>query len=310
MNGAPALPRHRRISTRLWSDSRFRALSPIRPSGQALWLYLLTGPHTGVVPGLFVAGPAALAEALGWPLTKTQRCLEEITVSGMAVMDPRSRLVCIPNAAKHNPPASPNVVRAWRKAFDELPECPLRDRAGRHLAMALEGFGKGFVEAFGKGFAKAPADPSPIQDQDQDQNQDQNKDFSPKPPHGGLVVPTARSRSRGAKTDDARTAEGTAALTLLNELTGSAFKATAANLKHARARLADGYTLQDLHAVVRGQVMAWRRTEWAKYLRPQTLFAEKFAGYLEATRQAGNGAGDPHRINAQWDGVESGEARL
>jgi uncharacterized phage protein (TIGR02220 family) len=303
MNGAPALPRHRRISTRLWSDSRFLALSPIRPSGQALWLYLLTGPHTGVVPGLFVAGPAALAEALGWPLATTQRCLEEITGSGMAVMDPRSRLVFIPNAVKHNPPVSPNVVRAWRKAFDELPECPLRDRAGRHLAMALEGFGKGFVEAFGKGFAKAPADPSRIQDQDQDQ------DFSPKPPHGGFVVPKVRSPSRGAKTDG-RTADATAALAVLNELAGSAFKGTAANLKHARARLAEGYTLQDLHAVVQGQVVAWRRTEWAKYLRPQTLFGEKFAGYLEATRQPGNGAGDPHRINAQWDGVESGEARL
>jgi len=313
MNGAPALPRHRRISTRLWSDARFLALSPMRPSGQALWLYLLTGPHTGVVPGLFVAGPAGLAEALGWPLPATQRGLEEIIASGMAMLDPKTRLIFVPNAVKHNPPVSPNVVRAWRKAFDELPECALRDQAGRHVVATLKGFGKGFAEAFGQDFAEAPADPSPIQDQDQDQDQE----VSPQPPLGGLGRPkplgSVQSPRKGRgqkKPPSGDTVEASAALVLLNELTGSAFRPTPGNLKHAMARLAEAYTLADLQAVVRAKAAEWRGTELAQYLRPQTLFSEKFAGYLESTRRMSNGTGDPRRINAQWAGVKSGEVRL
>ena len=42
--------RYRKIEVRMWGDEKFRMLSPLPPSGQSLWLFLLTGPHTGPIP--------------------------------------------------------------------------------------------------------------------------------------------------------------------------------------------------------------------------------------------------------------------
>ncbi|KKK57628.1 hypothetical protein LCGC14_3052570, partial [marine sediment metagenome] len=33
---------YRRVSIRMWGDSKFRALGPIAPSAAGLWVYLLT----------------------------------------------------------------------------------------------------------------------------------------------------------------------------------------------------------------------------------------------------------------------------
>ncbi|MCE4343948.1 hypothetical protein ABQW67_19700 [Xanthomonas hortorum] len=60
--------RYRKVEVRTWGDEKFRALSPMPPSGQGLWLYLITGPHTGPIPGLFRAGRAAMAEELEWEM--------------------------------------------------------------------------------------------------------------------------------------------------------------------------------------------------------------------------------------------------
>jgi hypothetical protein len=40
------MSRYRKIEVRTWSDEKFRELSAIPPSGQGLWFFLLTGPHT------------------------------------------------------------------------------------------------------------------------------------------------------------------------------------------------------------------------------------------------------------------------
>lgn len=150
---------YRRISLRMYGDERFMRLSPLQPSGQALWLYLLTGPHTGPIPGVFVAGRAALAEALGWELEAFDIHLAELTVEGLVEFDKTSRLWFIPNALKHNMPQNPNVVTSWRNQWTLLPECAMRVRIQSAIAEVLhnlsEAFGRSFDAASGKAFAKA-----------------------------------------------------------------------------------------------------------------------------------------------------------
>ena len=171
------MSRYRKISVRLWGDERFRALSRLRPSAQALWLYLLTGPHTGPVPGLASVRLAGIAESLGWSLTATRRCWSEIVEAKMAEADWQAGLVWLPKAVAHNPPESPNVVRAWRTACAELPECALRATAIGHLRSWLreafsEAFSEAFGEAFGEALPKGRAHPSPNQEQEQEQEQE------------------------------------------------------------------------------------------------------------------------------------------
>jgi hypothetical protein len=167
-NGKPKLnpDRYRLITVKMWDDDRFKSLSKPKPNGQSLWVYLLTGQHTTAFPGVFIAGEAALAEALDWPFPSFRRAFKEILDSGMANYDPKHRLVYLPKAVLHNPPQSPNVVIAWRKVYDLLPDCPLKYQLHQQTITNLEclGFGEAFTKAFGEAFKKGSAKPSPNQD--------------------------------------------------------------------------------------------------------------------------------------------------
>lgn len=57
---------------------------------------------------------------------------------------------------------------------------------------------------------------------------------------------------------------------------------SAANVRLITARLKDGYTVADFKTVIDKKYDEWRETEFAAYLRPQTLFGTKFDSYLNA----------------------------
>lgn len=172
------MSRYRKIEVRIWADQNFRELSPLLPSGQGLWFYLLTGPHTGPVPGLFRAGRAAMAEELGWSLDELTDAFEELSSRSMAEADFGARLMWLPNALKHNLPQSPNVVRSWGAELDLLPECALKVKALARMREVLAEMGEPFVAALDEVLAKVvkaspKASPKPKPNQDQDQDQDQ-----------------------------------------------------------------------------------------------------------------------------------------
>lgn len=168
--------RYRKVEVRIWGDEKFRALSPLPPCGQGLFLFLITGPHTGPVPGLFRVGRAAMAEELGWELEDFDKAFQEASAQGLVVADFKARVMWVPNAIKHNKPESPNVVKSWAAEFDLIPECDLKRKAFQHLSASIhalgEAYGKAFDESFGKAFAKTLAKTMPNQEQEQEQEQD------------------------------------------------------------------------------------------------------------------------------------------
>lgn len=67
----------------------------------------------------------------------------------------------------------------------------------------------------------------------------------------------------------------------LNLRAGTRYRSTSEDTrKHIRARIDEGYTLEDFKAVIDHKVAEWKGTEWEKFLRPSTLFGSKFEGYL------------------------------
>lgn len=67
----------------------------------------------------------------------------------------------------------------------------------------------------------------------------------------------------------------------LNQKAGTRYKHSSEDTrKHIRARVNDGYTLDDFKAVIDRKVEEWKGTEWQKFLRPSTLFGSKFESYL------------------------------
>lgn len=47
-----------------------------------------------------------------------------------------------------------------------------------------------------------------------------------------------------------------------------------------KARLREGFKVEDFYTVIDKKVAEWKETDMAKYLRPETLFGTKFEGYL------------------------------
>ncbi len=73
----------------------------------------------------------------------------------------------------------------------------------------------------------------------------------------------------------------------LNSVTGSKFKSSSkSHSENINARLGDGYTVDDLKAVIDLKHAEWGgNQQMCQYLRPKTLFQiGKFDGYLAATR--------------------------
>ena len=55
---------------------------------------------------------------------------------------------------------------------------------------------------------------------------------------------------------------------------------TASHHKFIKARLKEGYTLEDFKKVVDVMVAKWKGTDYEQYLQPQTLFGNKMDNYL------------------------------
>jgi len=67
----------------------------------------------------------------------------------------------------------------------------------------------------------------------------------------------------------------------LNEKAGTKYRHTAEKTKKLiHARMAEGFTVEDFKTVIDNKCADWLNTDYAKFLRPETLFSPKFEGYL------------------------------
>lgn len=173
---------YRRLMVRMWGDEKVMALSRPPPCGQVLWVHLLAGEQTDIIPGLCRTGEAAFAEQLGWGLEGFREAFAEVSRLGMAKADWRARVVWVPKAIEHNAPASPNVVVSWSDAWDRIPECALKLEAWSVVRAFLEGMSKAFVEAFDQACPKPSLMPFGNQEQDQEQDQEQEEAAAARPP--------------------------------------------------------------------------------------------------------------------------------
>ena len=176
------MSRYRKIFIKMWGDVKFRNLTSPDANGQTLWFFLLTGPQTTRIPGLFSSGEAGFAETIGWPIEGFRKVFREVFAQGMVKVDWKARLVWVPKAIHYNRPENPNVVKGWHDTWDEMPECDLKLEAWQELKAFIEGLGEGFVKAFEQACQKPSLKPLPNQEQEQEQEQEKErraKVFSP-----------------------------------------------------------------------------------------------------------------------------------
>lgn len=155
--------RYSRVHQRVWRDAGFQALSPLPPSGQSLWLYLMTCPHRSALPGVIIGSQTQIADELGWEAEAFRQAFREVLGEGgrkvLAEHDARARLTVLIHGLRYDPPASPNVVLGWQAIAADLPECAVLDKHLNRLRKDLvdEGFGQPWLIAFDRAFPRVSA---------------------------------------------------------------------------------------------------------------------------------------------------------
>jgi len=95
----------------------------------------------------------------------------------------------------------------------------------------------------------------------------------------------------------------------LNSKADTKYRAsTESTARHIRARLNEGFTVDDFFSVIDKKVAEWKGSDMEKYLRPETLFGSKFESYLNArsrtnNRRGANGILIDDRQTDELDGI-------
>jgi len=91
----------------------------------------------------------------------------------------------------------------------------------------------------------------------------------------------------------------------LNKASGKNFKPNSEKaVKFTTMRINEGYELADFYKAIDNQVKEWRRTDMRQYLRPETLFGNKFDWYVNASSAEKNKTIDDFVAEAEtnwWD---------
>lgn len=159
------MAKYRKVSVQIWNDAQFRQLPD---DSKLAFLFVLTHPHMSAVGGMR-ASVAGLAEELGWTRERLSKAFQKPIERGMLWLDSEACMLVLPNFVKHNPPESPNVVKAWVKSLGNLPESPLKSRLYDRVVDYVGSLPEAFRKAFGslaKGFA--------YQEQEQEQEQEES----------------------------------------------------------------------------------------------------------------------------------------
>lgn len=181
------MSRFRKVFVKMWGDSKFRSLSAPDANGQTLWFFLLTGPQTTRIPGLFSTGEAGFAEKIGWSLEGFRKAFSEIASKGMVKADWKAQLIWVPKAIHHNIPENPNVVKGWKDTWEEMPECDLKLKAYEEIEGFLKGLGETFLKAFQESCSKPLANPfgNPLPNPLGNRLPNQEQEQEPLPPSEG-----------------------------------------------------------------------------------------------------------------------------
>src|SRR5574338_361158 len=132
--------RYRKIDPRIWNDEKVSQLPKI---SQLSFLYVLTHPNMTALGAMRATIPGLAAE-LG---VKAEAFREAFRV-GLLEADEKACFVGVPKFLKYNPPESINVVKAWGKSWDLIPECPLKTQLWQRVKDFLQGLPQGFADAF------------------------------------------------------------------------------------------------------------------------------------------------------------------
>ena len=252
------------------------------------------GVRVDISPGDIGMSETELAARWQWSRGKVRRFVEELEVDGMVERkntetDRRKLIISICNYSKYQDQSSTdgtgdgpttvqaNLPKSGNSAENsknrDTGDGPAKISASDQDCVCIE-TGKQ-ADGTGDGTGDGPTTVQATDRRRYKNKNGKNEENDKKKDIVGLRAATARE-----------------AIDILNEAAGTGFKYTKTNIGHVTARLAEGFTLDDIRAVVASKVSSWGSDpSMREYLRPQTVFGTKFDAYLQASSSLSSGKG-------------------
>lgn len=201
-----------RVFSAFWQSEDTRNFSE---DGRVLALYLLTSPHANLI-GCFRLPDAYAADDMQWSFERVREGFKELQRKGFLTRDEGSKWTLIHKYLKWNAFENGNVAIAAHRAFDQVPDVPLKSL----LALALLEHGLHIKEAFRNSletlrepFANPEPEPEPILNLNQNQSLNlipSGTCFDGPPAEAASQRKRARSKKDAAPTSETWTAYATA----------------------------------------------------------------------------------------------------
>lgn len=238
---------YRTVHLSFWTDPKVD--DDFTPEDKYFYLYLLTNPHTNLC-GCYEISMKQMVRETGYNEDTVKRLIQRMeNVHNVIQYDPETKEILIPKWGKYNWFKSKDTMKGLSKTAEYVKS----ERLKAQLIALIEGDPLGGVY---------------------------------RPPIGGGGTSVSVLNNSTNTDIDNLTESCNEVIDYLNNVTGSQYKHSETSRKLIRARLKEGFTVDDCKKVILSRWKTWQGTEWQQYMRPDTLFRpSKFEGYLNAGDQ-------------------------
>ena len=249
-----AQSRYSKIHSSIWDSTKFNKLNTFE---KMVFMYFLTCPHGNSI-GLYKIKEGYAILDLNCKKIDYLKAIDTLSKLGMIVFDRTDSMIYISNYVKYNPYTNPKHAKGSVSIANNFIESQLYS----HFYNDLKVYSEKFIDEFRKPIHSLSIDYAKgiSTDTDTDTMSDHSDDI----PYKDIV-------------------------NYLNKKLDTKYQASTQKTRDSiKARINEGYCLEDFKKVIDIKSKEWLNTNMSNYLRPETLFSNKFEGYLNQKDMNGN----------------------
>lgn len=262
---------YRNISTTFWTDSK--VADDFTAEDKYIYLYLFTNPHSNLC-GCYEVSYKQIAYEAGISVDKAKKLIDRLQNEFNVIRyDGKTKEVLILNWHKYNWTKSEKFRKPLLKEIEKVKSPSFREYLFKAYNGELD-----TVSANGR---------YPIDTVSDFEDTVSAEEIHEEYPIDTTVTVTVTDTVSVTDTDTVTESESDTEtvkeiVEYLNEMCGTKYKASSEKTrKLIRARLNDGFTVEDFRTVIFKKARDWiNDPKMCKFLRPETLFSNKFEGYL------------------------------
>lgn len=281
------------VDTSFWTDGKVDEFSP---EDKYFLLYLLTNPFARQL-GIYEISIKQAAFQMGYTVDTFNVMLDRFeTKYKMVVFSRETNEIAILNFLRHS------IVKGGKPVEDCIRQDMQRVKNRKLIDLVFSRLhGRDDLNVTVKKIVDAYINENGI-DNDNDNDNDSTVDDSSGESSADSPIEPSPEPPEAPQPDHNKII-----VDYLNEKADTKYKHTTRKTKDCiRARMKEGFTLDDFFRVIEVKCAEWLGTEWEKYLRPETLFGTKFESYLNTKPRK---AGERNAINRANAGEECTDGR-